>query len=189
MSTRLHPYGGIDGVAGALRHGCTMPGAEDFDSRCSRRRRQLRRATRKMEGSARRRDSVGAESGVSTRIGVDDPIDYEKTRFEDVVHDVDVVLDTGWRHPEPFVEGAEEGRDSRFDCLSSFARGSCQARRALGFPPAHPSSSQLSGIAKLVDAGKLKAVVETVLSLSDARRAHELNETGHARGKILLKVA
>ena len=25
---------------------------------------------------------------------VDEPIDYEKTRFEDVVHNVDVVLDT-----------------------------------------------------------------------------------------------
>jgi hypothetical protein len=38
-------------------------------------------------------------------------------------------------------------------------------------------------------AGKLKPVVETVLPLSDARRAHELNETGHARGKTVLKVA
>ena len=27
------------------------------------------------------------------QLGVDEPIDYEKTRFEDVVHDVDVVLD------------------------------------------------------------------------------------------------
>src|SRR5207244_12958578 len=27
------------------------------------------------------------------QLGVDEPTDYEKTRFEDVVHDVDVVLD------------------------------------------------------------------------------------------------
>jgi len=47
----------------------------------------------------------------------------------------------------------------------------------------------LSEIAKLVDAGKLKPVVETVLPPSDARRAHELDETRHARGKIELKVA
>jgi NADPH:quinone reductase-like Zn-dependent oxidoreductase len=53
----------------------------------------------------------------------------------------------------------------------------------------HPSSAQLSEIAKLVDAGKLKPVVETVLPLSDARRAHELNERGRARGKTVLKVA
>ncbi len=57
------------------------------------------------------------------------------------------------------------------------------------FFSAHPSSSQLSEIAKLVGAGKLKPIVETVLPLSDARRAHELSETGHARGKIVLKVA
>jgi NADPH:quinone reductase-like Zn-dependent oxidoreductase len=57
------------------------------------------------------------------------------------------------------------------------------------FFSARPSSSQLSEIAKLVDAGKLKPVDETVLLLSEARHAHELNETGHARGKIVLKVA
>jgi NADPH:quinone reductase-like Zn-dependent oxidoreductase len=27
------------------------------------------------------------------QLGVDEPIDYEKTQFEDVVHDVDVVFD------------------------------------------------------------------------------------------------
>ena len=41
---------------------------------------------------------VGTASGRNQaflrELGVDDPIDYEKTRFEDVVHDVDVVLDT-----------------------------------------------------------------------------------------------
>src|SRR5437660_5646083 len=40
-----------------------------------------------------------------------------------------------------------------------------------------------------VDAGKMKPLVETVLPLSEARRAHELNETGHSRGKTVLKVA
>ena len=38
------------------------------------------------------------------------------------------------------------------------------------FFSAHPSSSQLAEIAKLVDAGTLKPVVETVLPPSDARR-------------------
>ena len=31
-------------------------------------------------------------------------------------------------------------------------------------------------------------VVETVLPLAEARRAHELSQSGHARGKIVLKV-
>jgi len=51
-----------------------------------------------------------------------------------------------------------------------------------------PNSSELTEIAKLVDIGKLKPVVETVLPLTDARRAHELSQTGHTRGKIVLRV-
>ena len=43
-------------------------------------------------------DVIGTASGRNQaflrELGVDEPIDYEKTRFEDVVHDVDVVLDT-----------------------------------------------------------------------------------------------
>jgi NADPH:quinone reductase-like Zn-dependent oxidoreductase len=47
----------------------------------------------------------------------------------------------------------------------------------------------LAELATLVDSGKIKPMVEKVLPLSEARQAHELNETGHARGKIVLKVA
>ena len=36
---------------------------------------------------------------------------------------------------------------------------------------------------------QLTPIVETVLPLSEARKGHELNEKGHARGKIVLKVA
>ena len=123
-------------------------------------------------------------------LGVDEPIDYEKTSFEDVVHDVDVVLDT--------LGGDTQSRSWKVlkkggILVSIVAPPSADEAARLGvrsaFFSAHPSSSQLSEIAKLVDAGKLKPVVETVLPLSEARQAHELNETGHARGKIVLKVA
>jgi NADPH:quinone reductase-like Zn-dependent oxidoreductase len=51
-----------------------------------------------------------------------------------------------------------------------------------------PNGPELTEIAGLVDSGKLKAVVETVLPLADARRAHELSQMGHTRGKIVLRV-
>jgi len=50
------------------------------------------------------------------------------------------------------------------------------------------NGSQLAEIAKLVDSGHVKPVVLTVLPLSEARRAHEMSQTGHARGKIVLRV-
>ncbi len=52
-----------------------------------------------------------------------------------------------------------------------------------------PNGAELAEIAKLADTGKLKPVVETVLPLADARLAHELSQTGHTRGKIVLHVA
>ena len=49
-------------------------------------------------------------------------------------------------------------------------------------------SSQLEVIASLIDAGHVKPMVETVLPLSEARRAHVLSQDGHVRGKIVLKM-
>jgi len=124
-------------------------------------------------------------------LGVDQAIDYEKARFDDVVHNVDVVFDTiggdtrerSWKvvkkggilvsivGPPPSVdEAAKHGVRSAFFL-------------------AQTNASQLAEIAKLVDSGKVYPIVETVLPLAEARRAHELTEKGHARGKIVLKVA
>jgi NADPH:quinone reductase-like Zn-dependent oxidoreductase len=123
-------------------------------------------------------------------LGVDKALDYQKTRFEDVVHDADVVLDT-------------IGGDTQERSFKAFKKGGILVSivqppspelaaeygvRAL-FYGGHPSSSNLAEIAKLIDAGKVKTVIETVLPLAEARRAHELSQSGHARGKIVLKAA
>ena len=123
-------------------------------------------------------------------LGVDEPIDYEKARFEDLVHDVDVVFDpiggeTQQRSWKTLKKGGilvsivgppsvEEAKKHGVRSASLSAKG---------------GSSLLAELATLVDSGKIKPMVEKVLPLSEARQAHELNETGHARGKIVLKVA
>lgn len=122
-------------------------------------------------------------------LGVDEFIDYQATEFETVVHDVDVVLDT--------IGGDTQVRS--FDVL-----------RKDGFlvsivePPSEelavqhgvrskmvgvlPNAAQLSEIAALIDSGKVKPFVETVLPLSEARQAHEMSQSGRTRGKIVLQV-
>jgi NADPH:quinone reductase-like Zn-dependent oxidoreductase len=123
-------------------------------------------------------------------LGVDKTVDYQKTRFEDVVHDADVVLDTiGGDTQERSFKALKKG-----GILVSVVQPPSQEMatkygvRAL-FYGAHPSSSDLTEIARLIDSGKVKTIVETVLPLAEARRAHELSESGHARGKIVLKAA
>jgi NADPH:quinone reductase-like Zn-dependent oxidoreductase len=44
-------------------------------------------------------------------------------------------------------------------------------------------------IAELVAAGDVRVEVAEVLPLTDIQRAHELSESGHTRGKIILAVA
>lgn len=123
-------------------------------------------------------------------LGVDQAVDYQKTRFEEVVREVDAVLDTvGGETQERSFKVLKKG-----GILVSLVQppspelATKYGVRAL-FYGAHASSSDLAEIAKLIDAGKVKPVVETVLPLAEARRAHELSETGHARGKIVLKTA
>jgi NADPH:quinone reductase-like Zn-dependent oxidoreductase len=123
-------------------------------------------------------------------LGVDKAVDYQETRFEEVVRDVDVVLDTiGADTQERSFKVLKKG-----GILVSIVQSPSQELatkygvRAL-FYGAHASSSDLAEIAKLIDSGTVKTVVETVLPLAEARRAHELSQSGHARGKIVLKAA
>lgn len=120
------------------------------------------------------------------QMGVDEVIDYKAKRFEDVVHDVDVVLDT--------LGGETQQRSWRV-----LKKGGMLVT-TLGITSTPPSdmrgesiriqanAGQLTQISRLIDAGRIKTVVETVLPLKEARQAHELSETGHTRGKIVLRI-
>ena len=106
------------------------------------------------------------------------------------MHDVDVVLDPiGGETQKRSWKTLKKGGI----LVSIVGPPSAEEAKNHGVHSAYLSaqggSSLLAELATLVDSGKIKPIVETVMPLSDARRAHELNETGHARGKIVLKVA
>jgi NADPH:quinone reductase-like Zn-dependent oxidoreductase len=122
-------------------------------------------------------------------LGVDEPIDYHKTRFDDVVHDVDVVLDTIGGDTQHRSWGVLKKGGILVSILSPPSQEEAAKHGARpGYVFVQPNSAELTEIAKLVDAGKVKPVVETVLPLAEARRAQELSQTRHTRGKIVLKV-
>ena len=122
-------------------------------------------------------------------LGADEAIDYTTTKFEDAVHDVDVVLDT--------ITGETMERSWKVlkkggVLVSILQPPSAEKAAAHGVRCAHvfvqPSHEQLHEIARLVDAGKVKPIIEKVFPLWDARAAHELSATGHVRGKIVLRI-
>jgi NADPH:quinone reductase-like Zn-dependent oxidoreductase len=122
-------------------------------------------------------------------LGADEVIDYHSTKFEEAVHEVDVVLDT--------VGGDTQQRSWQVlkkggVLVATLGISSPEAARQHGVRGegilVHPDAAQLTQIAALIDAGKLKPAVTTILPLAEAVRAHELSQTGHVRGKIVLRV-
>jgi NADPH:quinone reductase-like Zn-dependent oxidoreductase len=122
-------------------------------------------------------------------LGADEVIDYQTTRFEDVVHDVDMVLDT--------MGGETQARSWRVlkkgGLLVSIV-GPASAKEAAahgaraGSVFVQPNGAQLRELADLADSGKLRVVLDAVMPLADVARAHEMNQTLHTRGKIVLQV-
>jgi NADPH:quinone reductase-like Zn-dependent oxidoreductase len=49
--------------------------------------------------------------------------------------------------------------------------------------------TQLEEIGRLIDAGGLRAFVDSVLPIEHARQAFEQGLKGHSRGKIVLRIA
>lgn len=77
--------------------------------------------------------------------------------------------------------------------VSILAFADMEAVRARGVEPKYvfvsPSAPQLARLAGLIDRGRLKVTLAARLPLEEAARAHEMIETGHTRGKIVLTVA
>ena len=51
-----------------------------------------------------------------------------------------------------------------------------------------PSRGQLTEIAQLIDAGRLRPIVEAVFPVAQAREAYERGLREHPRGKLILRV-
>jgi NADPH:quinone reductase-like Zn-dependent oxidoreductase len=134
--------------------------------------------------------ALGGDIEYVRSLGADHVIDAETTRFDEVVTDVDVVLDT--------VGGSTQDRSFAVlkpggVLVSSVSRPDPQkaaARSVRGvFFVVGVSASRLEQIGRLFEARELTATVGEVLPLADFRIAHEmLGGQPHKRGKIVLTV-
>jgi len=134
--------------------------------------------------SARNRDFLH-------ELGASVVIDYSAERFEEVVHNIDVVFDLvggetlarSWQvlkpggvlvsvvSPQPPAD-VTKGHDARFAWFI-----------------VEPNRELLIQIGALIDAGQLRPIIDAVFPLSQARQAYEQGTKGHMRGKIVLRVA
>ncbi|MEU7063130.1 NADP-dependent oxidoreductase [Streptomyces sp. NPDC053429] len=122
-------------------------------------------------------------------LGADEVVDYRTTDFEDAVSDVDVVLDAvggdlGQRSLKVLKQGGHLITLPGPDGLPEDPQGVHAAWMLV-----EPDLRGLLEIAALADAGKLRVVIDTVLPLEQAAKAHEIGEQGRTTGKIVLTVA
>ncbi len=124
-------------------------------------------------------------------LGAETVVDYTSTPVEQVVHDVDLVVDTvGGQTLEsawPVIK-----RGGRL--VSTAGQPSREKARELGigalfFSGGRPSSERLQTIAQLIDEGQVKATLARIFPLREASLAHELSQSGHGRGRIVLHIA
>jgi NADPH:quinone reductase-like Zn-dependent oxidoreductase len=133
-------------------------------------------------------------------LGINDVIDYKKTSFEDRVSNVDVVFDTvggktlerSWhvlRKGGKLVSVASQDYPTAFDKLQTYfkEKGDSYDIDATWFI-VHASRNQLIRIGDLIDSGRVKPVVDTILPLSQASQAYRGAEGIHKHGKIVLRV-
>jgi len=123
------------------------------------------------------------------RLGADELIDYRTQRFEQMAHDIDIVIDTlGGPTQEASWATLRQGGILVATAMPPPPERAAAAgvRAAFVFTP--PRGAVLAQLAERVDDGRLRIVVGQELALADAAQAHRLGEAGKARGKMILHV-
>ena len=126
-----------------------------------------------------------ANADFVTALGADEVIDYRTTRFETVVRDVDVVLDTvGGDTRDRSWETLRKG--GRLVTIAADAERLTQPRVRDAFFIVEPNRVQLIEISRLIDAGVIRPIVGAVFSMENFRQAYDQKP---ARGKHVLRIA
>ncbi len=123
-------------------------------------------------------------------LGAETVIDYTSTPVEQAVHDVDLVLDTvGAKTLESSLQALKRG-GTLVTIAGQPPEEKVRGRgvRVASFA-ARVSRELLQTFAQLIDEGQVKVFVGARFPLRDAQRAHELSESGHGRGRIVLHIA
>jgi NADPH:quinone reductase-like Zn-dependent oxidoreductase len=117
-------------------------------------------------------------------------VDYRTERFEDVIHDLDLVYD--------LIGGETEARSwqvlKRGGRLVSTVHEPDAERAAQAGVTAcrytcQPDGGQLAEIARLIDAGKIKVSIDKVFPLDKAAEAEQRLQHDHVTGKVVLDVS
>jgi len=126
-------------------------------------------------------------------LGVDQSIDYRTQRFEDVVKDVDLVLNTADADTTARSIGIVKKGGTLVTIVGMPDVAACTVAGIQCLRPSRdngPSNADmLARVVELAEHGKFKVHVDEVFSMADAGKAWEKSRAGHARGKLIIRVS
>jgi NADPH:quinone reductase-like Zn-dependent oxidoreductase len=126
-------------------------------------------------------------------LGTDQIIDYTSQKFEDLVKDVDLVLNTV--NPETGARsiGVVKPGGTIVSIIGPLDEKACAAAKIVCTRPVREKGASnadlLARIVELAEAGKLKVFVEQAYPMEEATQAWEKSRTGHTRGKLVIRVS
>lgn len=121
-------------------------------------------------------------------LGADEMIDYNATRFETVLKDLNVVIDTvGVDLAERSFKVILPG-GIFVTVAGRLPEGAGKAQNIRAVSAGRAPTEHLKEASELIKAKILKPVVGKVFPLAEARQAQELSETRHGRGRIILQI-
>lgn len=122
-------------------------------------------------------------------LGADDVVAYDEADFSAVLRDFDVVFDTmgGEIQQKSFTVLKSGGVIVSIVSPPDKAEAEKRGVRTEYFF-LQPDGEKLAKLGQLFEQGKMRPVVGAVFPLAETASAHELSETHHARGKIVLSI-
>jgi len=122
-------------------------------------------------------------------LGVDETIDYTKTRFETVVKDVDVVINTADADTNARSIGIVKKGGMLVSVVGAPSEDACAAAGIKCTGVGSVNGSMLPAIVEFANNNRFTINIEQKMTLADAAKAWEINRAGHVRGKIVLVVS
>jgi NADPH:quinone reductase-like Zn-dependent oxidoreductase len=136
--------------------------------------------------------SSGANKDFVLGLGADEHIDYQTTRFEDAVENIDVVLDS--QGPEIVARSLEviKTGGNIISILGGFNDSNAAKAKIKGINGAsilvHSNGHDMSELATLLSTEKIKSHVSAVFPFTEMGAAHTQVETGKTRGKVVVQL-
>lgn len=129
-------------------------------------------------------------------LGAHEVVDYTAGPFEEQIAPVDIVIDligdlsdrTGSRSLKVLKPGGLLVNIPSASWPSLAEDAVAAGVRATDYRVS-PDATALAVITRLIDSGDVRVYVDQVFDLADAAKAHDSLETGHTRGKMVLRVS